>query len=316
MFAEEFFDIQYQLSKKAMLEHPDFDLLLWAETMWPLPAIEEGQNGEIRRPWPGEEDELLDMQLMERLQRETVSYLMALAPDDAHFMTGSHFYAVAIDGQHSERSTDFLLFNKSGELLQHASKRLLVPFGEILPFNNRFPGATWICDLAQSQFGLRPDFVVSEQVGPFQSRGQLPSLGGAVCWENVFESPFREQADSGASAFVILSNEDWLGSDGLEMTQMVSATKFRAAETGRHVVRATNTGISCRVSPSGAVAAGPAIGERGYWLTELPIIEAKYQTNYQRMGWMLAPIWLVVCLIVLVVNILCKRSLDLSPKNK
>ena len=316
MYAEEFFEIQYDLSKSAMQAHPQFDLMLWAETMWPLPAVDEGQHGELRRPWPGEDDEVLDLERMARMQRETVAFVMSAAPDDSYFLTGSHFYHAARPAEHSDRSTDFILFSKEGDLLQHFSKSMLVPFGEILPFNNKFPGSVYLCDLAQEFFGLRPDFIISEDAGPLIARDNLPALGGAVCWENVFEQPFRSQSAAGAAAFAILSNEDWLGADGLEMTQMVSASKLRAAETGRALLRATNTGLSCVVSPNGSVDIGPGIRERAFWLAKLPLISPQFQTSYLKSGWLLAPVWAIICLIMLVLNILGKRRLDLSSENK
>lgn len=316
MYAEEFFQIQYDLSVAGMRAHPQFDLMLWAETMWPLPAVDEEVAGEIRRPWPGEDDEVIDLASMSRLQRQMVAKLMASAPEGSYFLTGSHFYHTAKASEYSDRSTDFILFSKDGELLQHFSKRKLVPFGETLPFQNNFPGSEYICDLSQEYFGLRPDFIIPEGAGPLQPRKNLPAIGGAVCWENVFEQPFRSQADAGATAFAILSNEDWLGADGLEMTQMLSASKLRSAETGRYLLRATNTGQSCVVAPSGSIDMGPGIREKAFWLAKLPIVAADFATHYQRYGWLLAPLWALICLIMLVDNLLCQRRIDLSLANK
>jgi len=253
---------------------------------------------------------------MAGLQRKMVARLMATAPDGSYFLTGSHFYHAAKAGEYNDRSTDFILFSKYGELLQHFSKRKLVPFGETLPFQNNFPGSEYICDLAQKYFGLRPDFIIPEASGPLRPRTNMPAIGGAVCWENVFEQPFRSQADSGATAFAILSNEDWLGADGLEMTQMLSASKLRSAETGRFLLRATNTGQSCVVSPSGIIDMGPEIREKAFWLAKLPLVSADSATTYQKYGWLLAPLWALICLLMLVENILCQRRLDLSPANK
>ena len=81
MYAEEFFQIQYDLSAAGMRAHPQFDLMLWAETMWPLPAVDEEVAGEIRRPWPGEDDEVIDLASMSRLQRQMVA--KAVAPESA-----------------------------------------------------------------------------------------------------------------------------------------------------------------------------------------------------------------------------------------
>jgi apolipoprotein N-acyltransferase len=316
MYAEEFFRIQYDLSVAAMREHPQFDLMLWAETMWPLPAVDEGQQGTIIRPWPGEPDEVVLLSTMSYLQRKTVAYVMENAPLDSYFLTGSHFYYAARDGEHSDRSSDFILFDKSGSLLQHFSKSKLVPFGETLPFSNNFPGSDFCSDFAQQYFGLRPDFILPEARGPLKPRKGMPSLGGAVCWENVFEQPFRQQAAAGATAFAVLSNEDWLGDDGLEMTQMISASKLRAVETGRALLRATNTGQTCVVLADGSVVLGPEILARDYWLAELPIVDPDFMSAYVKYGWLLAPIWAIICLILLIQSILSQRALDVCSKKE
>ena len=144
MYAEEFFQIQYDLSVAGMLAHPQFDLMLWAETMWPLPAVDEEVAGEIRRPWPGEDDEVIDLVSMSRLQRQMVAKLMASASEGSYFLTGSHFYHTVKAGEYSDRSTDFILFSKDGQLLQHFTKRKLEPFGETLPIQNKFPESAYI----------------------------------------------------------------------------------------------------------------------------------------------------------------------------
>jgi hypothetical protein len=61
---------------------------------------------------------------------------------------------------------------------------------------------------------------------------------------------------------------------------------------------------------------GPKIREKAFWLAKLPVVAADSATNYQRYGWLLAPLWALICLIMLVDNVLCQRRLDLSLANK
>jgi hypothetical protein len=61
---------------------------------------------------------------------------------------------------------------------------------------------------------------------------------------------------------------------------------------------------------------GPEIREKAFWLAKLPVVPADSVTNYQKGGWRLAPLWALICLIMLVENILCQRRLDLSTANK
>ncbi|MHC4380913.1 MAG: hypothetical protein ACYSU1_07470, partial [Planctomycetota bacterium] len=121
--------------------------------------------------------------------------------------------------------------------------------------------------------------------------------------------PYRSQADAGAQAFVILANEDWFGQDGLEMAQMVSATRLRAAETGLAMLRATNTGLTCLVSADGTVDYGIPPGEEGWWAVDLPIAEVGgASSSYRSWGWRVAPFWAGLGLLLALLGLL--RPID------
>jgi len=294
--AQSFFRREDEVTQEAFQAGEQPDLVIWGETMWPFAAVEQDSIGLMRRPWtnrPMEERAMADLQEEQRLM---VRFLLAPAANRPHFLTGAHFYYPVQPDEPPEmlspRATEFLLFQANGELLQHFSKHRLVPFGETLPLRGRFPGAEWLSRTFQRYFGLRPDFAQSTTTGPLTEVDGLPRLGGAVCWENVFEDTFRMQADAGAQAFLILSNEDWFGLDGIEMAQMVAATRLRAAETGLSMLRATNTGISCLVTPQGLVDAPLAPGETGWWGVDLPLRPvAGWTTPYRAYGWLLLPTW-------------------------
>ncbi|MDP7061873.1 MAG: apolipoprotein N-acyltransferase [Planctomycetota bacterium] len=298
--ASDFFKVQMEVTDAAFKAGVQPDLLLWAETMWPFPGVEEDSVGEMRRPWVDLPDEVHKMETVRKRQKTMVKVALELATNPperpVYFLTGAHFYypvaADAPEGVYSPRNTEFVLFDRYGSLIQHFSKQELVPFGENLPFGGSFPWSAGFVRWAHRTFGLRPDFGRTEQTGPLQATGQLPRLGGAVCWENVFESAFRSQADDAAQAFVILSNEDWFGHDGIEMDQMVAATRLRALESGLAILRCTNTGRTCLVYPDGKVDWGPAPGEISWWQADLPIAPSSGTTTaYRSWGWALLPLW-------------------------
>lgn len=300
--ATAFFKREDALTQRAFAAGEAPDLVIWAETMWPFAAVEPDSSGLMRRPWPNRPVEERAMVDLQKEQRELVRFLLAPAANQPHFLTGAHFYypVQPEDGPDalSPRNTEFVLFDAGGDLLQHFSKHQLVPFGETLPFGGNFPGADWLSRTFQRHFGLRPDFARTANTGPLTEVDGLPRLGGAVCWENVFESTFRMQADAGAQAFLILSNEDWFGLDGLEMEQMVEATRLRAAETGLAILRSTNTGVTCLVLPDGSVASELPPGVEGWWAVDLPLRPAAgWTTAYRAAGWLLLPSWSLVAAI-------------------
>ena len=57
-----------------------------------------------------------------------------------------------------------------------------------------------------------------------------------------------------ATLLVNLSNTAWFG-DSLAQPQHLQIARLRAIETGRVMLRATNTGMTAMVTPDGAIAA-------------------------------------------------------------
>jgi len=297
--AQEFYDIQEEVTRNAFVSGEQPDLVIWAETMWPYPGTEEGAEGWLRRPWPDSPDEIAKMSDVAFRQKIMVQDLLSRAANEPYFLTGAHFYYPVTDDEletkYSPRGTEFVLFNDRGVLLDHYSKQDLVPFGESIPFGGRLPGSEAFRAWVHHAFGLRPDFLITDDAGPLDNIDALPAIGGTVCWENVFEAPYRRQADAGAQAFVILSNEDWFGPEGLEMTQMVSATRLRAAESGLAMLRSTNTGHTCLVKSNGVVVYGIDPNTAGWWGVDLPIAATDASsTAYRLGGWRLAPIWAAI----------------------
>lgn len=312
--AQEFYDIQEEVTREAFASGEQPDLVIWAETMWPYPGTEEGAKGWLRRPWPNKPDEIRKMSEVALRQKIMVQHLLSRAANQPYFLTGAHFYYPIADEEvetkYSPRGTEFVLFNHKGELQRHFSKQELVPFGESIPFGGRLPGAEAFRAWVHQTFGLRPDFHITDDAGPLDKIDALPAIGGTVCWENVFEFPFRRQADAGAQAFVILSNEDWFGRKGLVMTQMVSATRLRAAESGLALLRSTNTGITCLVKSDGEVVYGLEPNVAGWWGVDLPIAAPDTKaTPYRLGGWRMAPIWAAIASFFALVQLLknCRK---------
>ena len=301
--APELYEDQVRLTLEALDAGAAPELVVWAETMWPFAAVEETDytaDDILRRPWPDKPAEERSMRRLLIEQQAAVRALLAAAKTRPYFLTGAHFYQPVADpgdpAAMSLRTTDFLLFASSGRLLGHFPKQELVPFGEQLPYRGRFPGAAALTDWTWREYGLRPDFAHSPGGGPLDAQPGLPALGGAVCWENVFSAPFRHQAVAGARAFLILANEDWFGSGGAEMAQMVSATRLRSVETARAALRVTNTGETVLVRADGSVhregehGTAPPPSQRGWWECDLPLAPAEATTPYLRGGWLFAPL--------------------------
>ncbi len=128
--------------------------------------------------------------------------------------------------------------------LQVYSKSHLVPYGEFIP-----PGFAWFMAYATipaSSFSRGP-----AKQAPLAVAGQR--VAANICYEDVFGSEIiRALPDAGILAN--LSNTAWFG-DSLAQPQHLQIARMRALETGRPMLRATNTGMTAIVAPDGAVQA-------------------------------------------------------------
>jgi apolipoprotein N-acyltransferase len=124
------------------------------------------------------------------------------------------------------------------------AKSHLVPFGEYVP-----PGFNWFLDLMNmpmSDFSAGPS---TQQ--PFVIAGQ--TIAPNICYEDLFGEEIR-RALPDATLLVNLSNTAWFG-HSLAQPQHLQIARMRAMESGRTMLRATNTGMTGMVRPDGSVAA-------------------------------------------------------------
>jgi len=127
---------------------------------------------------------------------------------------------------------------------QSYSKSHLVPFGETIP-----PGFSWFLRLAaipMSSFERGP-----QQQAPLTVAGRRVAVN--ICYEDAFgEEIIRALPQAGILAN--LSNTAWFG-DSLAQPQHLQIARLRALESGRPMLRATNTGMTAIITPDGAVTA-------------------------------------------------------------
>jgi apolipoprotein N-acyltransferase len=136
--------------------------------------------------------------------------------------------------------------------LYRYDKHHLVPFGEFIP-----PGFRWFVDMMHIPLG---DFTRGSVLqAPFQVREQwvMPN----ICYEDLFGEEIAAQIAASRSGerpqptiLLNLSNVAWFG-DSIAIPQHLQISQLRALETGRPMLRATNTGATAVVGPKGDVIA-------------------------------------------------------------
>ncbi|MDO9218136.1 MAG: apolipoprotein N-acyltransferase [Lacisediminimonas sp.] len=131
-------------------------------------------------------------------------------------------------------------------------KHHLVPFGEFIP-----PGSLWFVRMMNIPLG---DFTRGRLLqAPFTVKDQriLPN----ICYEDLFGEEIAEQladrwfaGELPATILLNLSNIAWFG-DTIALPQHLQISRMRSLETGRPMLRSTNTGVTAVIDHRGAVAA-------------------------------------------------------------
>lgn len=131
-----------------------------------------------------------------------------------------------------------------GRAMGMYEKQRLVPFGEYVPLEEILRGMIEFFNLPTS----------------FISAGNTPQrglqIGGvmlmpAICYEIAYPDLVAQQATH-ADVLLTVSNDAWFGRS-IGPLQHAQIAQFRALETGRFLIRATNNGISAIITPNGTI---------------------------------------------------------------
>jgi apolipoprotein N-acyltransferase len=186
------------------------------------------------------------------------------------------------------RGREFDYYNSlvriTGPTLASYRKRHLVPFGEFIP-----PGFSWALRILHIPMS---DFSRGAADQPPIDAGDVP-FGVAICYEDMFGEQVIDQLPA-AQALVNVSNDAWFGRS-LAQEQHLQGSQARALETGRWMVRATNTGVTAAIDERGRVVDRLPIFTRGTLYAD--VVPRTGATPYVRMG-NLAALALVTLLLI------------------
>jgi len=125
-------------------------------------------------------------------------------------------------------------------------KHHLVPFGDYFPLRSVLG---WIMNLLHIPMS---DFSRGEAVQPsMQAAGQKIAVN--ICYEDVFGEEIIRQLPE-ATVLANFTNDAWWGRS-VASEQHLQIAQMRAIETGRPMLRATNTGVTAIIDTKGRIAA-------------------------------------------------------------
>jgi apolipoprotein N-acyltransferase len=152
-------------------------------------------------------------------------------------------------------------------------KRHLVPFGEYVPLR---PVFGWVMEILRMPMA---DFAAG-QYGQELMRAAGYPLAASICYEDVFGHESRDGLPR-AAYLVNVTNDAWFG-DSAAPHQHVQMARMRAMESGRWLLRATNTGVTAVISPKGRIVSQAPLFQQAAVTAEITPMSGA--TPYVRFG--------------------------------
>jgi len=176
-------------------------------------------------------------------------------------------------GRNMQWFNSAFLRRADGSIGGRYDKIVLMPFGEFIPFASLLP---WIKELSPNtgdfQAGAGP------VVLPVSAAARV---GALICYEDLLSGHVRSTVAAGANLLVAITNDAWFG-ESPALHEHDTLALWRAVETRRYLVRATNTGLSSVTDPLGRSVATLPTQTATAAVVRVHLLEGT--TPYQRFG--------------------------------
>lgn len=210
---------------------------------------------------------------------------------DTPVVTGGYDFRRNEDNQWNIYNAMFWI-DTEGAVRGRYHKKKLIPIGETIPFESVWPQ---LRSLLPNAGEFKPG------QGPQVMEIKGVRFAPLICYELIFPRYARSALKAGGEVFLNVSNDYWFGQTA-EPQQHLALARMRAYETGRPILRCTNTGISALIDSHGQV-----ILKSGIWRQEtlrgtLAIPKMSW-TPYARWGELMLLAFLVsICATTLVLK--------------
>ncbi|MCB2198267.1 apolipoprotein N-acyltransferase [bacterium] len=271
-------DVYLPLTRSLDQEKPD--LVVWPETAAPVYVQQ-------------------DYRWRRRLQEEVDTLGFAL-------ITGGRYADFTDNGRIPYNPAFLIQPHKRGQFERY-SKVHLVPFGERVAFQWLIP-ALGNLNLGQAEFKPGKGTAVWRIDGVQDTFTVAP----LICYESIFPDLGQKAVRGGADVLLNLTNDGWYD-DTAELEQHLMLSRIRAVETGRSLVRATNTGISAMINPAGHLTRILGNKLRGALVEDLA---PPVNTTFNRGGWVLSYLGLIAALLVVTISMLRLKRQQLDEKEE
>jgi apolipoprotein N-acyltransferase len=240
------------------------DMIVWPETAVPLYVKHSSSY----------------LDTIAGLAASTGSYILTGFPDYQRGPEGIRYFNSA------------MLVSPAGELAQEYRKIHLVPFGEMIPFEDRISILRNI-NFGEGDFSPGTAYEVF-QVGPRK-------FGVAICFESIYPALVRKFVDKGAGFIVNITNDEWFGSSAGPY-QHAQMAVMRSVECRVGLARCANTGLSMLVDPFGRVTRRTELFKRDTLVGE--VVCGSGVTPYRKVGHIIDLMLIIVPLVLAAITFL------------
>ena len=283
-------DLYFSLSRKALKEGAQ--LLVFPETALPVYLTSPRYYRELQRIYDFVDS--TETPLLTGMPDYNI-YTAENAPDDAKSFRDS-----------SRRYTTYnavYLFLPHTRKIQEYHKTLLVPFGEKIPYVERFPALEklfkWEVGISSWNTGEGAKTLT------IQIDKDSVKIGAAICIESIYPEYIADFIRKGARALFIVTNDSWYGKSSGPY-QHAAISILRAVENRRFVVRAANGGISCIINPQGEITKQTKLFTKTVLVGDISLLNGK--TFYTEHSYLIPIVSLLVSFIFLVIALIKKST--------
>lgn len=244
--------------------------------------------------WP---ESAIEFPFPDSLPELPLKFRPQLPTEEAFFVFGGKSFRGNPSGINAELFNSAFLTDSRGRILARYHKQVLLMFGEYVPF---------FSFLSRMQLTPENSGVFSAGTGPLTL--DLPNgvrLAPLICYEDLMPEVAREfVARKGAMLLINVTNDAWFGNTAAPW-QHARLAQWRAIETRRAMVRATNTGLTSVINPMGELVESIPAFTPGVLTSDVPLMEVK--TFYVRFGDWFA--WLATSISVVIIAWHLRESL-------
>ena len=181
------------------------------------------------------------------------------------------------------------MYSINTKKINYFDKKILVPFGEYIPFKNIFP---YIKKFTQG----REDFSSGKKIRSINLINNI-NIIPTICYESIFFENIITDKNINNDIIINITNDSWFGKFSGPYQHFYQA-RVRSPEFGKYQIRVSNNGISAVIDPKGKILASTELDEKAVLKYTLKVknIDKFYFKQKYIIIYLFLTVFLIVCI--------------------